>query len=77
MVNEPSVFEPLKFYCNVIHWEKILPYRSRPIVGIVSSSQEANKMSQKLSPFEKMGKDTWFIHNYTRNPRIMFIINNK
>ena len=31
MVNEPSVFEPLKFYCICFYWNKFFPLRVDPI----------------------------------------------
>ena len=45
VVNEPSVFEPLKFYCTSF-WMATLV-------------RKANRRSQKLFPLVKMAENTW------------------
>ena len=42
------------------HRDQIISFKSRPSFGQVSSSREANRMSQKLSLFEKYHKKTTF-----------------
>ena len=52
VVNEPSVFEPLKFYCSKIPWKSISIY-NRLSLSLLRLSRITAYLEEKIWPFFK------------------------